>query len=1236
MKWLVSAILVTTTAAFNLKGAGSTLICDAMRDIYERDIEGDYECSGSGRGKEKLFAGEVQYAMSDYPLTTEEENTYGITSLPVVAVEVAIIYNTPHKGRLILEDVSIGKIFTGEIQHWNELSDLNSDFNFPREKIQVAVRSGLSGTSYILTDGLRKFGYVKERNPLFCEAVDDVCEKSDFFMASKTSDVINFVRNTPHSIGYVGVKTAIEYNIPFAGIRVGGHIKLPTIESGRAALTGLLTDYNIPYHIPAQGYPIEGLAYVLYKKAELITSENCDGTLSLFNFLLEVYTGGWSSELFQNHWMVSMTSSVINLIKQNLINSKQLLLPVCNVKLNNVVSVGGPLAKSAYYQNFILTHGRQADSKDVDIRVQNTTENPAIDLTLVPLLDLLNTERDVSTQWSEHIFGVRELVFLVRDRHNLQIPARIPWEGMRGILDGTITEWDHPLIATNKNAFTELPSSGPIRFIISHDYGGIINIIAKVFNIHVGAIRYESVSTADLNALYTEQSFLTCVDFDSKPDAGIIHTILDGSDRAPFQFRNSDFDVQKNGGVVLNHHEPVYPFTYLMIHRVPTQIHIDPAAYRKRTGSTRDPCTEHVVEGIINYITFCSSFGGLSGAPEATKRNLRLISCNGVVLFPDENESDFLVLTISLSSGAFLLFVIAIVVYFRWRLGASRGKIKNLIDNNKLAVEIAEAIADMRLEDMMWITELDSPDKLQECFGKIISNIREYRRYLPDTILYQKDSEEIDRFIGAPKNDSNVAIVFTDVQSSTALWDAVPDTMAVALRTHHKTMREVIKECEGYEVKTIGDAFMVAFQCPKMAVRFGLLVQERLLHAEWPAQLQSVGMCETVSDRGVKIWGGLRVRIGIHCGPVTSEEDPLTGRKDYYGPTVNKAARVEAKSIGGLLTVSEEVFLAVFSGTDGLSAASAPLGGFELKGIKGTHQLHCMAPFIIASRLSLLTRRNDEEDAVVNIKSTAAPETNAKLAAFFKSVTGCVLFIELKHNCETMSTGQLNYVCTSFVDLIDVSADRYNGTVHTHLGNCLLMGWNTGGKLCSDFIQSASRCSAHICSKGSAMGKLRIGMSAGTFATGNAGARKRTATLTSAHVNIAQLLCSAAADLGTSILCADLPGCPAFASTSGVCDIIRPLMKWTIDNTKLAIIYELNHSLVDDWGYSSDTYWGMTSITSAIFEQMWNCRNMSELITHVGTNSDDTVLDKIAHIPPGEYFNMYRAVQAAIPEEVSS
>eukprot|EP00662_Eupelagonemidae_sp_cell21_P056695 gene56695-biopygen83433 len=119
--------------------------------------------------------------------------------------------------------------------------------------------------------------------------------------------------------------------------------------------------------------------------------------------------------------------------------------------------------------------------------------------------------------------------------------------------------------------------------------------------------------------------------------------------------------------------------------------------------------------------------------------------------------------------------------------------------------------------------------------------------------------------------------------------------MEEALSLHNLIIRRECYKGGGYEVKTIGDSFMVAFADPVGAVQFGMDVQESLSGAEW-AEAPEFG---AVSDKwqlrrdtlGNVVWHGIAVRIGISVGEVRDEVNPVSMRVDYRGRAVNQRSR---------------------------------------------------------------------------------------------------------------------------------------------------------------------------------------------------------------------------------------------------------------------------------------------------------------------------------------------------------
>lgn len=193
--------------------------------------------------------------------------------------------------------------------------------------------------------------------------------------------------------------------------------------------------------------------------------------------------------------------------------------------------------------------------------------------------------------------------------------------------------------------------------------------------------------------------------------------------------------------------------------------------------------------------------------------------------------------------------------------------------------------------------------------------------------------ENLRKEIGSHKNKSfppetNVAICFTDVQGSTSLWEANPETMQEALNLHDQIMRSCCAQSHGYEVTTEGDAFFIAFHDSVDAIRFALTAQKELHNAPWSDEiLELPDACD--DGQGFR---GLRVRIAIHCGSVSSGINEVSGRKEYTGETVNIAKSLEHMSHGGQILVTQDAW-----------AAASYLAETELKSPQvialGTHVL---------------------------------------------------------------------------------------------------------------------------------------------------------------------------------------------------------------------------------------------------------------------------------------------------------
>src|SRR5262249_10339061 len=119
------------------------------------------------------------------------------------------------------------------------------------------------------------------------------------------------------------------------------------------------------------------------------------------------------------------------------------------------------------------------------------------------------------------------------------------------------------------------------------------------------------------------------------------------------------------------------------------------------------------------------------------------------------------------------------------------------------------------------------------------------------------------------------------IEGSTQRWERDREAMAHALERHDALMRESIESHGGYVFKVVGDSFYAAFATAPDAVAAALRAQRALAAADFSSV------------------EGLRVRMALHTGDAEHRGD------DYFGPTVNRVARLLAIGHGGQVLLSD-------------------------------------------------------------------------------------------------------------------------------------------------------------------------------------------------------------------------------------------------------------------------------------------------------------------------------------------
>jgi class 3 adenylate cyclase len=163
--------------------------------------------------------------------------------------------------------------------------------------------------------------------------------------------------------------------------------------------------------------------------------------------------------------------------------------------------------------------------------------------------------------------------------------------------------------------------------------------------------------------------------------------------------------------------------------------------------------------------------------------------------------------------------------------------------------------------------------------------------------------------------DGTVTILFSDIEGSTQMTERLGDQRWLqVLREHNRIVREQLAAHAGFEVKSQGDGFMIAFQSARRAVLCAIAIQRAFAARN-----------QEHSD------GSLRVRIGLHAGEVIKEAG------DFFGKNVILASRIAAQASGGEILVSSLVKELTHSSGDIRFAAGREV---DLKGLSGRHAIY--------------------------------------------------------------------------------------------------------------------------------------------------------------------------------------------------------------------------------------------------------------------------------------------------------
>eukprot|EP00727_Mastigamoeba_balamuthi_P003862 m51a1_g13473 putative adenylate cyclase (518) ;mRNA; r:14-2195 len=248
--------------------------------------------------------------------------------------------------------------------------------------------------------------------------------------------------------------------------------------------------------------------------------------------------------------------------------------------------------------------------------------------------------------------------------------------------------------------------------------------------------------------------------------------------------------------------------------------------------------------------------------------------------------------------------------------------------------------------------------------------------------LLEKQEESAKGAAGAkkplvePPRGTAVTIAFSDIDGGCVLMEMHPEAYKLAQAQYFKVLREKLAAVEGYEVRAEDDTLMAAFETPSQALWWCALSQEALLVQDWSQLLlQSKYTREERSAEGMMMFRGFRARMGAYCGPVHCQVDRESGRADYFGSTVNKAARLTSYAHGGQVLVPRPLWESVRD--EASSMVPTDLGDHALKGDQPEPVVQLL-PLSLKDR-AFAELKSDGSDATQLLRSKGEVSTLASI-----------------------------------------------------------------------------------------------------------------------------------------------------------------------------------------------------------------------------------------------------------------
>lgn len=258
----------------------------------------DYEPVGSLGGVLRLSDPDVDFAVTDYPLSQDSLTAANLAQFPVVIGSIAVVHtlDLPAGQKLTLDAVTLAGIWSGTITRWNDpaITALNPGLTLPDQPIVPVHRTDGSGSTFGFT------GYLATAGQAWAPGTGSLVTwpRGVGRGTQRTSGMLATVADTPGAIGYVETGQARRAGLAVTALHNGsGTAVLPDSRSMRVATTGgdwtgadhyvtPLTGSSLP-----EAYPVTMAIYAVVEK-DPRHREATRQALGFLSYLMEDYDGG--------------------------------------------------------------------------------------------------------------------------------------------------------------------------------------------------------------------------------------------------------------------------------------------------------------------------------------------------------------------------------------------------------------------------------------------------------------------------------------------------------------------------------------------------------------------------------------------------------------------------------------------------------------------------------------------------------------------------------------------------------------------------------------------------------------------------------------------------------------------------------------------------------------------------------------------------------------------------------